>query len=210
MQMFSATLPRVLILSTLMAGCGYNVKPTEFSLGSVSANEHKQVQRIYIPVIDNLTTRTGAEGTITNALRESLAAVKGAEVVIREDEADFLLLAKLRDYSRGNAGGRARTGDYGSEHRGELSNTRESSWDINLTLSLEVELLERIPQSESRRRLWTRTFTQSGNYEASPRFSERDGSSSVSHIHRSREQVQLKTFAEGFARQIVDQVVQDF
>lgn len=207
--MFSATLPRVLIFSAL-AGCGYNVKPTEFSLGSVSASEAKQVQRIYIPVIDNLTTRTGAEGTITNALRESLAAVKGAEVVLREDEADYLLLAKLRDYSRGNAGGRARTGDFPSQQRGELADKRETSWDVNVALSLEVELLERIPQSENRRRLWTRTFTQSGNYEASTRFSERDGSSSASHIHRSREQVQLKTFADGFARQIVDQVVQDF
>ena len=207
-QVFSRLLCGFLLWG--LAGCGYVVKPSEFLLGGSPDGERPLAQKIFIPVIDNTTTRTGVEISITNALRETLAGVRGAQVVTREQDANFLLLATLKEYSRGNAGTVLLSGDKASQARGGLFDGGGTARDIRVRWVLDVQLLERV-SPEARRRVWAKTFVQEGTYNTvASRFREDQGSSSLSQIHAARESVRLKSFSEGFARQVLDQVVQDF
>lgn len=194
-----------------LGACGYSVKPAEFHLGGSSPqNTSARPQKIFIPVVDNRTTRTGFEALLTNALRETLDGVRGAQVVGREQDADYILLGALKEYSRSNASSPLLTGDGGSQAVGGLADSTGTARDIRVRWVLDVQLLERV-SSESRRRIWQRTFAQEGTYNTiAQRFRKSDGSSSLPQLHASREVVRLKGFSEALARQVLDQVVQDF
>ena len=169
-----------------------------------------KTQRIYIPLVDNLTTKTGVEAQITTALRETLSGVKGARVVASESEADYLLLGVLTRYSR-SAGSNPITGSETSEKRGGLLENESMAQELRVTLSLEARLLERSPSATGMRRVvWTRNFTESASYTASSRFTERAGSSSAVHLNNSREMIRVKSISEAIAQKILDQVAQDF
>ncbi|MBS1985249.1 MAG: hypothetical protein JST16_13850 [Bdellovibrionales bacterium] len=201
----------ILILSVSgLAACGYTVKQDQLSLGPVAADKKDAVQKVYIPVVDNLTTRTGMEGTLTNSLREALAGAQGIQVVADESQADFFLLGTLTKYVRA-FGPNPTTGNIGTEQGGGLMANESTSKNINVTLVMDVRLVQRVKESDKLRRLlWNRTFSQGGTYDASLRFTEREGASSVANINNSREQIQVKALADTLAQQVVDQATQDF
>lgn len=196
----------------LLAGllsCGYRVKRDEASLAGMAGTNKEGPQRVFVPVVDNITLRTGVEGQMTNALRETLAAMKGLEIVGSEREADFLVIGTINTYTR--EAGTPIAGTLDSERTGGLVTSQNTAADIRVTLGLEARLLQRLHDGSGGRRLvWSRSFLQSAAYESSRRFTERQGSSSLSHINQSREMMQVKSLANSLAQQIVDQVVQDF
>jgi hypothetical protein len=200
------------IVSVLLLGsCAYRLQ--RGGLGLTGLGEGVATARVFVPVVDNVSTEVGPEGVLTGAVREALATLHGLEVVNHESQAQFILLGRIRDWGRYMAAptGRATQED---EDRGGLIRNQTSASDIRVFLNTEFELLEVMPTSTAqvplRRSLWSRNYRSEANYEAFARFDEASGSSSAPHVNRSRERLQLRQMSERIARQIIDQVSQDF
>jgi|GEM_PF-2245299 len=195
-------------------GCSYGMKRQSSGLPRLRA---EGPTRIFVPVVDNLTTRTGFEPSVTNALRSAMGGVGGIQLARTEDEADYVLLASVTKYLTLPA--TLVSGNAATENIGGLRNPQLTAGAIALTLGMRAQLIERVPNgAQARRVLWERPFEESAAYEASSRFYEsgtvasrrEGGSSSAPYINDSRESLQLRALADRIALQVTDQVVQDF
>ncbi len=204
--------PTLFILSLLLLSCSYTNRRQGVNL------QHSQrvggPQRVFIPVLDNRSSKPGMEVHFTSALRNALADLKGLKVTDRADEADFLLLGSVQSYERTRGGG-VRTGDAVTAAAGEISAGQNVATDIRLRMNIEMRFLEKIypdlkNPAELRRTLWTKEFDVDNTFEASSLYSEARGSSSAPNINEARETLQIQTMAENLARQVVDQVMQNF
>lgn len=198
------------LLTVSLISCGYSNRRADVSLGAQST----QAQRIFVPVVDNLTTRPGLEAILTSSLREALASLRGVEVVDRPESANFFLLGSLVKYER-KYGISSVVGSPTTAAAGGLSQDQITAAEINVSLTLEVKLLEKTDPAAMainplRKLLWVRSFTQGATFETARRFTEAEGSSSSVHINDSRETLQTQILARGISRQVLDQVVQDF
>ena len=197
------------LLVGLLTACGYSIRQPEFTLSGLPG-ETPDVYRIYIPVLDNVTSRTGVEIAFTNALRETLSAVKGIYIVTREEDADFYLLGTVTDFERG-AGPDTRLGTRDSERLGGLAEGRLTATNLTVKIGLRFKLLQKVPQdAKLRRELWSKTLLPAATYAVSDRTTEGSGASSNPSINLSRESVEIKIMADTVAQQVVDQVVQSF
>ncbi len=194
-----------------VSGCAYKLQ--KGGLGLSGLGEGVETAHVFVPVIDNLSTEVGPEAVLTGAVREALATLRGLEVVNDSSRARFILLGRVRDWGRYTAGTTGASSQ-DAEDRGGLIRNQTSAANIKVFLDTEFELLEVLAGEPSaiplRRSLWTRQFRTEANYEAYTLFDEASGSSSAPHINRSRERLQLRKMSERIARQIIDQVSQDF
>jgi hypothetical protein len=193
-----------------LSACGYASRKGEVVLGGTTK---PGPQKLFIPIVDNLTVRTGFEVTLTNALRKSLSTVRGLELVESSDSADYFLLGTLTKHRL-----EARSAILGTnltQGRGGIAENQSTAADLSLTLDLRVQLVERSAEGSFRRELWTRDFSRSAVVEASTRHdvglnSLSSASYSAPHINASREEIQVRLLSEQLAQLVLDQVVQDF
>lgn len=164
-------------------------------------------QRVFIPVVDNRTTRPGLEALVTNALRERISSVAGVRLVDRPEDANFLLLGTLISYGR-KFGVSSVTGTAGTASQGGLASNQSTAAEIRIEMGLQVKLVEKV--EDLRKVVWTRSFNQGATFETSRRFSEKEGSTSAAQINDSRESIQIGLLAKGLARLVLDQVEQGF
>lgn len=190
----------------VLTGCGYSLRQPESALPGDAPGEPAKV---YIPVVDNLTTVTGMEPVFTSTLRESMAGLKGVKVVGDSSTANYILLATITDYSRASVDKGEQTGSNKSAADGGLLNRETTTSDIRLRVQMNARFLK-VEPNHLRKVMWDRSFKQEGNFTASRRILEKEGASSAPHINRSREQIQAKIYADAFAQKVVDQIVQDF
>lgn len=189
-----------------LTACGYGIRRRDVVLGEGGG---ARVQRVFVPVVDNLSLKTGIESQITTTLRETLSGIKGIELVGSADEAQFLLLASITSLDRGVES--VVTGTPSTQAEGGLANNQVSAGQIKVVLGMNARLVEKAgSDGKLRRQLWSRDFLRDGVYETSRRFSDISGSSSTPQINESRELVQIRVLAEAISQQILDQVVQDF
>jgi len=208
----------VFLLSCLSA-CGYTLRRGEQGLGGVSSGQG--VSRLFIPLVENTTVHTGFEAEVTSSLREVLAQSIGVRVVDHSDNADFFLLASIYDYSR-MRGPEWITGSPVSQQNNGLMAGALVARDLELSLAMTIKLVENPRKTGLQRLVWIKDFRGSARYPASRRFTHVDqafvpethlmelGAASAMHINLSRERIQLQSLARTLARQVVDQVVQDF
>lgn len=193
-----------------MAACAYQLRRGSLGLGGLG--EGVESARVFVPIVDNMGTEVGPESVLTGAVRESLATLQGLDVVNSEGKANFILLGRVKDWGR-SVVSNSSLSTAAAENRGGMIRNQFSAADIKVYMVADFELLEVRASSGDlpvRRRLWTRQFRTEGNYEASALFDEFSGSSSAPHINQSRERLQLRRISETMARQIIDQVSQDF
>jgi hypothetical protein len=169
--------------------------------------------RVFVPIVDNLSTEVGPEAVLTSALREAMSTLQGIEVVNSESDARFVLRGRVKEWGR-RLSSPTSLSTAQSEARGGLIRNQTTAADIKVSMTADFELLEVQPSSDLApsvsRRLWQRQFTSESTYEAYNRFEELSGSSSAPFINRSRERLQLRKMSDTMARQIIDQVSQDF
>jgi hypothetical protein len=169
--------------------------------------------RVFVPIVDNLSTEVGPEAVLTGALREALSTLQGIEVVNSESDARFVLRGRVREWGR-RLSSPTSLSTAEAEARGGLIRNQTTAADIKVSMIADFELLEVQSSTDSApsvsRRLWQRQFSSEGTYEAYNRFEELSGSSSSPFINRSRERLQLRKMSDSMARQIIDQVSQDF
>ena len=203
----------LLALLSFLAACGYTNRRKDVLLGA-STQRSESPQKIFVPVVDNLTTRPGIEATITNALRDTLSTIKGVQIVNSESEAEFLLLASVFSYEK-KKGGSYTTGSEATALAKGLAKDESMAMDINVSMQFSVKFLQKIPNpkqadNEILRQVWVRDFAQQATFEAAQLFEEARGASTAPHINESREILQHRIIAENLAKQVIDQVVQDF
>lgn len=204
----------------VVSACGYGMRRQEFGLHA--KGDDGRVPRLFVPVVDNRTTRTGFEPTVTNSFRNALNGVSGVTMARDENEADYILLTTVTTYDTSPESLVA--GNAATQIAGGLRSNLLSASTIRLNVEVQAKLVEKAPGSGMARRvLWDRVFQQAGVYEASNRYFEsaslppkigaprsQGGSSSSPNINDSRENLQLKALADKMAQQLVDQVVEDF
>lgn len=188
-----------------MTSCGYSSRKADVVLGQKALPADQQ--RVFIPVVDNRTTRPGLEGVVTNALRERLSSVPGVLIVDSAEDANFLLLGTLSSYGR-KFGVSSVTGNPTTASQGGLASNQSTAAEIRIEMGLHVKLVEK--SEDLRKIVWTRSFSQGATFETSRRFSEKEGSTSAAQINDSRESIQVGLLAKGLARLVLDQVVQGF
>jgi hypothetical protein len=212
---------RVFFALCLLASCGYGMRRQDLGLRRSGGEEGPA--RIFVPVVDNSTTRTGFEPSVTNSLRLAVAGLAGVELARDEAGADYLLLATVTGYEE-SSGPTTISGHPATQNAGGLRSSLSTSGDIRLVFAMQVKLAEKLPgETKVRRTLWDRVFRQEALYEASNRYYEtatgaglagaprsQGGSSSASYINASRSSLLLRALADKISLQIVDQVAQDF
>jgi hypothetical protein len=168
---------------------------------------------IFVPVIDNLSTEVGPEAVLTGSVREAMATLQGVDVVNSQKQARFVLRGRIKRWGR-NFGTPTTASSAAAEAAGGLIENQTSAADIKVSLVADFELLELVSPGTNEmpilRNVWKREFRSEGSFEAYNRFDERSGSSSAPFINRSRENLQLRKLSDNIARQIIDQVSQDF
>jgi hypothetical protein len=201
------------VLSMGFSSCAYQLSRGGVG-GLSSSGEGVESARVYVPVVDNMSAEAGPELPLTNALREALSSVRGLDIVNSPEEARFVLLGRIKNWGRSVAGSSS-LGTLETEQAGGLLRNQYSAAEISVFMVTEFELVERLEEastgsSQIQKTLWRRSLSEARVYEASRRFDEASGSSSAPHINRSREAMQLRRISESLARQIIDQVSQDF
>jgi hypothetical protein len=172
--------------------------------------EARDEQRVFIPVVDNFTNRTGVEAVLTSAIRETLSSIRKVEVVQEATQADFKLLVTLVEYSTGH-GPNPRRGDSTSAQMGGIGDKQSIAADVSVRLKISARLFERLKDNPDLYRvLWNREFEKVDTYEASDRTTDETGSSSAPHINASREMIQVKLMSYALSQQILDQISQRF
>ncbi len=191
------------------ASCSYSLRRPDLILGS-QADRALSGQRVFLPVVDNLSPRTGIEGMVTNSIRESFSSQKDVELVNEIDDADFKMLVSILDYSS-RYGVVSRRGDSGSAQAGGIGDRQTMAANVLVNLKIHVRLFERIKESpEIYRVLWTKEFERSGSYETSDRYTDERGSSTAPYINASRELIQVKTLSTALGQDILDHIGQNF
>ncbi len=192
----------------VLSACGYSPRRKDVVLGN-----KQNRQSLFVPIVDNITTRGGIEAIVTNALRENLASIRGVELVDNPEEASYLLLGTIRSFSR-RSGVSSVTGSPTSAAQGGLAQDQITAAEIHLELVVQMKLVEKVTSADAatplRKLIWDRPFSESANFETSRRFTEATGSSSTVHINDSRELIQVRILSQKIAQKIFDQVVQDF
>lgn len=162
---------------------------------------------IFVPIVDNVTNRTGVEVIVTSALREKLSSLSSVQVVSGENEAEFLLLGKLTEWTT-LPGQDLVVGTGETEKSGGLRASQTTAAELRVNLSLEVTLLHK--ENGRVKEVWKRSYSSAQEYATSRRFSFAAGATSIPFIDDSRETIQLKFMADDLAQQVFDQVVMDF
>jgi len=193
----------------VVSSCAYRLRRGSLSKGVGDVEN----ARVFVPIIDNMTAEVGPEAVLTGAVREAMSTLRGIEVVNEEQRARFMLLGRVREWGRRSAAA-SRSATVVEQDRGGLIEKQTTAADIRVFLVVEFELSEIIPsgtsQTSVKRNLWKRQFKSDASFDAYAYHDELAGSSSAPHINRSREDLQLRQMADGIARQIIDQVSQDF
>jgi hypothetical protein len=114
-----------------LASCSYTFKRQDLNLGT--AQQPAGTQRLFIPLVDNVTNRTGIESIVTNSLREKFSSQKNIEVVNSEDDGNFKLLVTLTEYST-RFGTDPRRGNPGSAQAGGIGDRQTMAGNIILKL----------------------------------------------------------------------------
>lgn len=202
----------LLILATVLSACGYQLRKGDKPLAALgSAPLEDRPQRIYVPVVENMTTRVGPESVLTNAIREELAIQPGIQVVNSEQSADFVLVGQVSSFGSRFKSSTSQASAT-QEANGGMVQGQVTAADIEVFLGANFRLLEHVNDQGQmlRRLLWVKGVEEELSIEAYNRFSEASGSSSAPHINRSREQLQLRNLSEIVARKVLDQVTQSF
>jgi hypothetical protein len=198
-----------LVVLLSLSSCGYHLHRPSFEGGEGKKLNPQSSTLLFVPVVDNLTTRTGFEADLTTAFREAFAGLRGIQLVSGMDSNPrYLLLISARKFDRAY-GGVPVTGTRETQAVGGLSRNEISAAVIRVDFGIEVKLVEVLP-GDLRRVIWNQVFEESGTYDASRRFTEKQGASSNPHINASRETVFLKGVFETLARRAADQTSQDF
>lgn len=199
---------KLLILSSL-ASCGYSFRRPEVRLGDQVANR-ESVQRVFLPVVDNLTNRSGIEPTVTSALRETLSGVRGIQLVSNVEDADYKLLVTLTDYNTKHGPTPIR-GNTETSQSGGLGDKQSVASNISVTLKINARLFEKNKMDTNLYKVvWNREFEKMATFEASNRLTDETGSSSAPFINASREMIQVKMMSYGLGQSLLDQLTLNF
>ena len=191
-----------------LASCSYTFKRQDLNLGT--AQQPAGTQRLFIPLVDNVTNRTGIESIVTNSLREKFSSQKNIEVVNSEDDGNFKLLVTLTEYST-RFGTDPRRGNPGSAQAGGIGDRQTMAGNIILKLKIRAKLVERVQLKPDIYRIaWIKEYEQEGSFEASNRYTDEEGVSSSPYINLSRELIMTKTLSASLGQTIIDQAVQNF
>ena len=204
----------LIFLGVAVSSCGYSMRRSDELIESLNKGvpeEQKTSEaRVYVPVVDNLTTKSALEPIVSNAIRNTLSTVAGIKLVNRASDANLVLVATIQSYER-KAGLTPVTGTSESEAAGGIAKALGVAGDAKVTLKLSAKMLEQNRGLDGvRRMIWDRPFGADATYQLATRYTESEGSSSAPNINEAREMLQVKTVAEIIAQQIVDQVLQDF
>lgn len=205
-----------IILSLLIlaiSACSYHIQKGSGGLGDLAKTQGGKA-RIYVPISDNLSSEAGPEMMLTSSLREVLSTLPDVILVQNPDQADYFLLTRITDWGR-FATGTSKIASAEDQAMGGLIQGQSSAADIKVFLNADFELLENLQTASSsnqkiQKSLWVRQLSEERSFEAFRRFDELSGSSSAPQIHRSREELQLRKITQSLARQVLDQVTQDF
>lgn len=198
------------------ASCSYSFRKNEVSFADIRTQSDRDT-RVFIPIPENLTTRTGPELAIVRALRERFSGIRGVEIVGRPEEADVFLLGRIKSIKLVQSGAPILgTGD--SAAAGGISAGQAFSTAYAVSLALDVELVELVQRGQlngPKRTLWLKSFRKESAYPASGRTLVSGnridaGSASAAHINESREKIFWEVMADELTVQILDQVAQEF
>ncbi len=218
--MVSSNLKKIILLGLLCIfaySCGYQIKKNDGALESLSGGVVKNQQsRLFVPIPDNLSSRSGVEVLLAKSLRENLSQIGGVVIVDNENDADFMLLGTVLKNRILNIGG-PYIGSAGSQAQGGLAQGQKVASTFEITIEFSVKMIQ-LPQPgvlDFRRELWTRQYAKSINYAASPRFDKSGdsvtaGSSSAPFINASREKLYSEVLSEQISKMVIDQVLADF
>jgi hypothetical protein len=203
---------RVFLL-LILTSCGYSIRRTDVNIDRTVEKERSEHQRVFVPVVDNLTQRTGIEQILTSSVREVLSTIQSVDVVTRAEDADFFLWVTIVDYSTSHGPTPIR-GTTSTAEAGGLAEGQSLAADIVVKLGVNAKLQRKPEVSGAHATLkpliWDRYFERSATLEASQRFADLEGSSSAPFINASREKVQIKLLSDGLAQNILDQLIENF
>lgn len=205
-----AALPLIIVC---VASCGYQLRRDDANSSALPRVGNRRAT-VFVPVVDNLTPRTGIEAELTTSLRETMARLPGVDVIQNESSADYLLLVKVTQFER-SPGPTPVAGTASTEALGGLTSGLSTAADIRVILGAEFRLLQVEQATATRRVLWTRSYSAQQLIAASRRqYSDVDdtmgASSSAHYINESRERFSYRGLSQSLASQVVDQVAQDF
>lgn len=207
----------LLLFGALFYGCSYQIKKNEVRLDALFQNQGQTSARLFVPIPDNLTLRTGPELFLAKALRENLSQVNGIQVVDSESQADFILLGTVVANDLRSRKDAVYLGDASTAAAGGLSVGQTSASSFELEIGFRVKMLKIISKEKlaPRNLLWNQEYLKAISFGASSRFEKNSdsasgGSSSATHINESREKLYTEILADQIAKDVLDQVTQSF
>lgn len=213
MSCYSRLVWCVLFFLSSLSSCGYQLRRGDKPLAALgSLNIQDRAQRVYVPLVENMTTQVGPEAVLTNAVREVFSIQPGLRVVNSESEADYVLVGRVLDYGSRYKSSTSQASQT-SEQKGGLASGQVTAADIEVYLAASFSMMERVYDGQGQllqRQLWVKAVEEELSIEAFNRFAEAEGASSGPQINRSRERLQLRNLSGIIARRVLDQVTQDF
>lgn len=206
------TLCSHLVLLCLVASCAYKFSTSRAEIPGVSSHV-SQPYKIFIPIADNKSVNAGMEAELPAAFAHVLAGLSNVDVVSSETEANLMLVPRVQSLQRGRGLGTLQ-GTSETSDAGGLATGAVTAREFKVSATVEIDLLERQPESvdlqKTWQKKWTRSFSSVGSYDSSLRLIPTKGSSSSSIINQSRERLVLKVLAEDIARRAREQIFQGF
>ena len=184
-----------LLFIGILGSCGYRV-------GDFRTPE--KTLRVFVPVLENRTTRPIDLNEITSVFKENLESIRGVIVVNGRDEADVVLLGSVVQYDRG-WGPTAYKGTQSTEAAGGLKRDALSASTARIHLGITLE-----KRGADGALLWSSNFVETELYELNNRLTLSEASAAMPQLHASRESLLLKKLTERIFLRSRAQIVDDF
>jgi hypothetical protein len=203
-----------LVLLLHLGSCAYQFTGTRAQIQGVPASV-EQPYRIFVPVADNLTNLVGLEAELPSAMARVIAGLSNMTLVNDQSKANLILAPRITNLERGRGLGTLQ-GSSETASAGGLAQGAVTAREFTVTAEVKLDLFvmsdgaQSQGQGEAWTKVWTRSFSSTGNYASSLRLIPSRGSSSSSIINQSRERLVLRTMSDDIARKVRDQVFQGF
>lgn len=189
-------LGRVLSLASLfVTSCAYQVGDSR------SPQEHL---RVFVPVIENGTSRALDLNIITGLLRETIEETRGVSLVNSAEKSDIVLAGKIIQYDR-TWGPAAFKGTTETQSLGGIKKDYLSAESAVVTFGIELTKL-----SAKKELIWRGKFVERDSYQLSDRLQLNQGSAITPQIHTSREELLLSKLSSRIFRRAKAQIVDEF
>ena len=167
--------------------------------------------RLIVPVGDNLDPGRNYGATLARVLRVELAAHPDFEIVTDKNDSTHWLEVDIVEINRVSGPTTKQGTELTSKGSNQgIDNEGIVAENIRFTARFRVAFWKKTKRGKKFNLEWSREFNETAIYQSSIRLTESVGASAAPLIHRSREDIEVKKMSVKLAREVRQQILQDF